>query len=755
MGRKNSRENALSHAILRVAVPVPVHDSFDYLWPQSAPPPPVGCRVRVPFGRQEKIGVVLAHPQEPARADLKLRAISAVLDTQPVLDQELLDLLVWCAQYYHHPIGEVLIHALPAKLRQGRAADHQDVQVVLSEAGRIENIETIARRAPKQAEILRLLQDSGRASKTALTALGVSPDALKRLGEKGLVNFETVSTTPDLVGKSVTADAIAVERPSTDAKRPTLTADQQQAIASIRAQSDRFGTHLLFGVTGSGKTEVFLRLIEQCLEQGQQTLLLVPEISLTPQLVGRLAARFGTTLAVLHSGLTDGSRLNAWRAARNGAARLIVGTRSAVFCPLPNAGLIIVDEEHDPSLKQQTGFRYSARDLAVYRGRTLDVPVVLASATPSLETFRNARDGRYSDVRLPSRIGSAGTPAMHVIDMRHHASRNGLSTPLGAHLERHLARGNQVLLFLNRRGFAPALYCPECEAVADCRRCDAHLTVHARVAKIRCHHCGHEEVLKWACPTCGQERVALGEGTQRITNELATLFPDQNIARLDRDALTTRESLGDILRDVASGETGIIVGTQLLAKGHDFPGVTLVAILNADQGLFGTDFRAEERLAQTILQVAGRAGRRDKPGEVIIQTHFPQHPLLVSLLDHDYAAFADAALRERSAAGWPPFTHLAAWRAEASHKQPAVDFLRHLRQEAEAYAVSNALPVLVLGPSPNTLERVGGRYRFQLLFQCEQRAPLHALIEFCLAAITTWPQARRVRWAIDVDPLEL
>jgi primosomal protein N' (replication factor Y) len=626
----------------------------------------------------------------------------------------------------------------------------------LTAAGEAAATTALASRAPRQAEALAALAGRGPMPRSTLGELGIAAATLKRLVAKGFVTLEKVvagqSAASDeaAVGAAdVVSGVPAVTRP--DVTKPSLTEAQAAAVAAVSAAAGEFGVYLLFGVTGSGKTEVFLRLIEEQLEAGQQTLLLVPEISLTPQLVGRLEARFGATLAVLHSGLTDSERLAAWRAARSAAAKLIVGTRSAVFCPLPSPGLIIVDEEHDPSFKQHTGLRYSARDLAVVRARKLGVPVVLASATPSLETFRNARDGRYSELRLADRIGSAGTPTMHVVDMNQHASRHGLSTPLIAHLERHLGRGNQVLLFINRRGFAPVLFCPGCETVEDCPRCDAHLTIHARAAVLRCHHCGREEALRWACPRCGHERAALGEGTQRVTDELATLFPDQRIARLDRDALGSREALGDILGDVESGDTGIIVGTQLLAKGHDFPGVTLVGILNADQGLFGTDFRSEERLAQTLVQVAGRAGRRDQPGDVVIQTHFPRHPLLLSLLDHDYAAFASAALAERAAANWPPYARIALWRAEANTKSTAAAFLTRLRREALPHAAG----VSVLGPTTHPLERVGGRYRYQLLFQSEQRGPLHALIDVCLDALRTWPETRRVRWALDVDPLEL
>jgi primosomal protein N' (replication factor Y) len=535
---------------------------------------------------------------------------------------------------------------------------------------------------------------------------------------------------------------------------PELTFDQSTVLAQIAAAQAAvkgFHAYLLHGVTGSGKTEIYLRLIATELAAGRQTLLLVPEIGLTPQLVRRLHERFGEDLAVLHSAVTERERFDAWRRAFRGDARLIVGTRSAVFAPLPSAGLIIVDEEHDPSYKQQTGFRYSARDLAVVRAQRLDVPVVLGSATPSLETFHNAVQGRYRKLLLPRRIGSAGTPRVRVVDMNRHASRQALSTPLVSAIGQHLAAGNQVLLFLNRRGFAPVLFCAQCKVAEQCRRCDAGMTIHARAGVVRCHHCGAERPLTWRCTACGSERIAVGAGTQRVGDELAALYPAARIARLDRDSTSRKGALDAVLHDVEAGNVEILVGTQMLTKGHDFPRVTLVGVLNADQGLFGTDPRSHERLAQTILQVAGRAGRAERPGEVLIQTHHPDHPLLTCLLDGDYTAFATLALVERREASWPPFSHLAVWHAEAAHRGTALEFLDQVR----AAAAAQASPVAVLGPAPLPMERKAGRYRAQLLFRSAERAPLHRLVDSTLLAVRGSAAARRVRWSVDIDPLEI
>jgi primosomal protein N' (replication factor Y) len=722
---------------------VPLADAFDYLVPVGAPVPEIGCRARVPFGRGERIGVVLAHPVTAAVEAARLRTIGAVLDEAPAIGAELLASLLWAAEYYHHPVGAVLTHALPGLLREGRAIDEPpEPRWRLTDRGRAVDLSSLPRTARQQARALQALRERG-LSASELAVHDVTTAALTRLEAKGWIEAAPPSTHPP-------------QEPSCAAPRgePQLTDDQRAVLDEIAAtQNARGGFHayLLHGVTGSGKTEIYLRLIAAELAAGRQTLLLVPEIGLTPQLVRRLRERFGEELAVLHSAVTERERFDAWRRAYRGAARLIVGTRSAVFAPLPAAGLIIVDEEHDSSYKQQTGFRYSARDLAVVRAQRLDVPVVLGSATPSLETFNNALQGRYRKLALPKRIGSAGTPLVRVVDLNRHASRQALSTPLIAAIGQHLRAGNQVLLFLNRRGFAPALFCPQCKATEHCRRCDARMTVHAKVGAVRCHHCGAERTLTWTCASCGGQRLAVGAGTQRVGDELAGLFPAARIARIDRDSTSRKGALAAALHDVEVGNVDILIGTQMLTKGHDFPRVTLVGVLNADQGLFGTDPRSHERLAQTILQVAGRAGRADRPGEVVIQTHHPEHSLLGCLVAGDYTAFANLALAERREACWPPFAHLAVWQAEAARRDAAIEFLEQVRAVASAEQSS----VAVLGPAAPSMERKDGRYRAQLLFRSPERPPLHRLVDRVLSAVRGSSAARRARWSIDIDPLEI
>jgi primosomal protein N' (replication factor Y) len=535
---------------------------------------------------------------------------------------------------------------------------------------------------------------------------------------------------------------------------PAPNAAQRSALDALEAADDgRYHGWLLHGVTGSGKTEVYLRLAERHLARDRSVLVLVPEIGLTPQLVGRFAARFPRTpLAVLHSGLTDTARLEAWRRAHSGAARLVLGTRSAVFAPLHRLGLIIVDEEHDASFKQQEGgFRYSARDLALVRAQGLGIPVVLGSATPSLETLHNAATGRLTRLDLPERAAAAQPPLLRLIDLRAERVHAGLSTTAVTTIERHLAAAGQVLVYINRRGYAPTLACTACGWVAPCTSCDARMTVYRNASRLRCHHCGADRELPRQCPQCGYAVKTVGQGTERIEETLAETFPGVGIARLDRDVVRRADELEAVLGKVASGEARILVGTQMVAKGHDFPAVTLAVVLNADQGLFSTDFRAAERLAQTLVQVAGRAGRGAQPGEVLIQTEHPDHPLLLGLITGGYESFAAAALAERRDAAWPPFARLAALRASALTPEDAVAFLEAARRIADRTPQGLRL----LGPAPAAMARRADRHHAQLLVDAAGRSVLHRFLDAWLPQVEALPEARRVRWALDVDPLEL
>ena len=529
-------------------------------------------------------------------------------------------------------------------------------------------------------------------------------------------------------------------------------AEQAAALAATEAALGHYGAHLLHGVTGSGKTEVYLRLIERVLAAGRRALVLVPEIGLTPQLLARFRERFDTPLAVLHSALSDAERLAAWREAYGGRARIVLGTRFGGV--RPGAGPGPHRRRRGARRLVQTArgsLRYSARDLAVVRARGADVPIVLGSATPSLETLQNVAAGRYQRLRLERRAAQAQPPVLKLIDLRAHASRHGIATPAVLAIERHLAGDGQVLVFLNRRGYAPTLLCTACGWIAPCSECDARMTVHQGAARLRCHHCGADAPLPERCPQCGYAVKPVGQGTERIAEVLAALFPGVNVARLDRDVVRRRGDMEAVVARIASGEARILVGTQMVTKGHDFPNMTLVVVLNADQGLFSSDIRAPERLAQTIVQVAGRAGRAARAGEVLIQSEFPEHPLLQNLLAHGYDGFARAALEERAQASWPPFSRLAALRDSATSAADALGFLT----EARRLAGTAPRGVRLLGPVPAALAKRAGRYHAQLLIESGERASLHAFLDGWLPQLADLKGARALRWSLDVDPLEL
>ncbi len=567
--------------------------------------------------------------------------------------------------------------------------------------------------------------------------------ALKGLAEKGLVALTERRVFRDPFG----------EPPPFFPPPAQLTEEQQTALAAIQPEIEahRFAPFLLHGVTGSGKTEVYLRVIDRVLDSGAQVLVLVPEIGLTPQLVARLTARLGPVVGMLHSGCAAGERARIWSAAAAGRMAVVVGTRSAVFTPMRHLALIIVDEEHDPSFKQQEGFRYHARDLAVWRAKHLGVPVVLGSATPSLESYRHARQDHYHLLTLPNRGPRRALPTVRLVDLGHESSQSGLSTPLLEGLRARLARGEQTLLFLNRRGYAPVLLCPECRWHAPCDRCDARLTVHLGRQRLRCHHCGREQPVPTACPRCGHPKLLrVGEGTERIEEALRRVLPDARIARVDRDTTASRRAFEALLRKVHGHEVDVLIGTQMLAKGHDFPHVTLVGVIHADQGLHGSDFRADEQLFSQIVQVAGRAGRDEKPGLVLIQTHHPTHPLWAPLTRLDYQAFAEMALRDRRATLFPPYAHCALMRAEARAPNLATRFLETARQLA-----ADPSDVTLGCVLPAVLARRAGYYRAQLLVTSQRRGALQAWLKVWLARIPEIPDAPRVRWSVDVDPYSL
>jgi len=725
--------------ICKVALDTPLRRLFDYRAPEGALAP--GMRVRVPFGRQRMTGVVVALATGSEVPVEKLRPVEAVLDTQPLFEAADLALLQWAADYYHHPVGEVFATALPRPLREGRNAARTQRCWWITPAGQQALDAHTLRRAPRQQALLAQVAAHAGCDDARLDEAqpGWRPMA-RALLDKGLLESRPVEV----------GFAASRTHDTTEALPPALTAAQQRAVESLSPTGIR-GAFLLDGVTGSGKTEVYLRIVGEVLARGEAALVLCPEIGLTPQLLQRFEQRFDAPIAALHSGLTDTERARAWHAAASGQARIVIGTRSAVFTPIPRLGLIVVDEEHDSSYKQQEGgFRYSARDLALLRGSQRGVPVVLGSATPSLESLHNVQQGRLTHIELPERAGSAEPPRVALIDMRAHAVHKGFAAPLRHAIDRHLQSGSQVLLYLNRRGYAPTLLCQSCGWIAPCKSCDARLTVHLRSGRLACHHCGAEAPRPERCPRCGYEVHPLGHGTERIEETLAELFPDHPVERFDRDSLRAPAQLNAAIDRVHRGQARLLVGTQMLTKGHHFPDVTLVGVLNADQSLFSTDFRAAERLAQTIVQVAGRAGRAERPGEVLIQSHYPDHPMLKLLLEQGYAGFAASALVERAAAGWPPFARLAVLRASDTSADGALHFLRAARDIAPVPSV-----VLLRGPVPAAMSRRADRYHAQLLIESRQRTRLQEFLRGWVPAVETLRKPHSLRWALDVDPLEV
>ena len=721
---------------LRVALPVPLPRAFDYLPPAGSTPGDdwVGRRVRVPFGRgtREMVGIVV----ECVPIDGDLKQAVACLDATPILSGELFATLRWAAAYYHAPLGEVLALAMPGALRAGQAAPE-----TTRHGWRRTPAGDAAAAAPgRDGAPRRLLRDLPSAGDDSPR----DEDALDRDGTEWRTAMRALARR-DLVERVVAAGPpVADARPG-----PDLMRGQAAALAALR-DGDGFRVTLLEGVTGSGKTEVYLQAIADCLAAGRQALVLVPEIGLTPQTLARFRERLGVPVLALHSGLADGERARAWTAMARGEGRVLVGTRSAVFCPLPDAGLIVIDEEHDGSYKQQDGVRYHARDLAIVRGRALGVPVVLGSATPSLESLHNALAGRYRHVRLDRRAGDARPPSVRVVDVRKRPLVHGLSQDLLDAVGRCVARGEQALVFRNRRGYAPVLLCHDCGWSAHCARCDAAMTVHTGGRRLICHHCGARARPPDACPDCASlALMPQGAGTERIEQVLAEHFPDAKRVRIDRETTRHRDAIEKHLR--AFGESpGILVGTQMLAKGHDLPRLTLVAVVGIDEGLFSADFRAGEKLAQLLIQVSGRAGRAALPGEVVLQTHHPDHPLLTTLLAGGYPAVAALQLAEREAAGFPPFAHLALLRAEAPSEADVQGFLQAAR---DAFPPTDA--VEVNGPMPAPMARRAGKARGQLLLGASTRAPLHEALSTWLPALQAMKSGRRVRWAVDVDPTDL
>ena len=722
-------------AIARIALDTPLDRLFDYLAAADVGPDDIGRRVEVPFGPQTRVGVLLELADHSEIDAAALKPVLRIDRSTPPLPAELIALARFAAGYYHHALGTVLASLLPPTLRRSgskEAVPAAPPAYILSAAGR-EAVAALGPRKPAQQAL------------AARLAAGPLPLAACSDREKALLRawrqqgwLEVAAPTAPLADPS-----------------PEATAEQAAALAAITAAGPGYATWLLYGVTGSGKTEVYLRLVAAALARGQQSLILVPEIHLTPQLTERFQRRFpGRHLVGLHSGLSAGERCRGWLDALEGRADIVLGTRLAVFTPLPRLGLIVVDEEHDTSYKQMEGMRYSARDVAVWRAHAAAVPAVLGSATPSLETWNNAKKGRYRLLKLAARAHAlAKLPRVRLVDTRAVAAKQGLSPALVQALEATLQRGEQSLVFINRRGYAPTLLCNGCGHVFPCPRCSAHLVLHREAAGYRliCHHCGLSGRPPEACPDCGSlDLRPAGQGTQRLEETLAARFPEARILRMDRDSAARKGAFAAMRDRVAAREVDILVGTQLVAKGHDFPYLTLVGVIGADQALVSPDFRAAERLFAQLMQVAGRAGRAEHPGEVLIQTRYPAHPLYQAVARHDYPGFAEAALRERQAADFPPYAAQAVLRAEAKSEEAALGFLVAARE----LGLGLDAAVEIYDPVPALMHRVNASHRLQLLVQSVSRPRLQAFLATWLDALAELP-ARGVRWVVDVDPVDV
>ncbi|QID19641.1 primosomal protein N' [Nitrogeniibacter mangrovi] len=722
-------------SIVRVALPVPIPQLFDYSC-DSATHEDIGRCVRVNFGRRQETGVIVDLPTESDIDPARLKPVEHLLREVPPLPGDWLALTAFVARYYHVPQGEVIALALPPDLRRADEVDDRDTDplLALTPAGRQAHDE--GGRPSKARHLLAQLQAAGPTRKSVLRTWPEGTACADLLRRRWIY-------------------AVRPQNPArTAGALPTLTDEQGQVIDTVAAHAGGFAAYLLQGVTGAGKTEVYLRLIERALAAGRQVLVLVPEIALTPQLEQRVVGRFpDADIVALHSGVADGARSRGFVRAMKGEADIVLGTRLAIFTPLPRLGLIVVDEEHDPSYKQQEGVRYSARDLAVWRARQREVPLVLGSATPSLESWRHAEQGRYTRLRLTQRAIATHLPTVRLIDTRRIKLEDGLSPALIKALGERLERREQSLLFLNRRGYAPVLSCPACDWISACPHCSANCVVHLKDRRLRCHHCGHDTSIPHACPECGnQDLKPLGRGTQKLEEGLVARFPEARILRVDRDAARSRKHWLELLARIHAGEADILVGTQMMAKGHDFPRLTLVGVIGADGALYAADFRAPERLFQQMMQVGGRAGRAALAGEVLIQTEFPDHPLFQCLQRQDTDAFARMALAEREEANFPPFTFQAMLSADAPVLDDALDFLTRASDCIRSDAPGG---IFLYDPVPMRMTRLARRERAQLLVESASRAALQGFLSEWMRRLYRLGTARDVRWRMDVDPLDV
>lgn len=724
-------------AIAQVALAVPLRRFFDYTIPDNMQPC-VGARVSVPFGRQKLMGIVVNIKANSDYPEAKLKAIDACIDAEPLINAEYIKIFNWLCRYYLCPPGEVFVNLLPKKLKQCEAA-----RLVAEPVWQCTDLSPrISERAKQQQALYDYLQKQGSTTQSLLKQAGFSKAIINQLEKKSLIEAVDILAQP--------AKPLKVN-PSPYQLQP-----QQQDALNIFNEHTGFTTYLLEGVTGSGKTEVYMQLMAQVLAAGQQVLILVPEIGLTPQTLSRFQQRFECEIALLHSELNDSERHNAWLKARQGIAHIILGTRSAVLVPTPNLGLIILDEEHDASYKQQDGLRYNARDVAIKRASVESCKIVLGSATPSLESLNNALQGRFVHIKMQQRTQKHPPPTPQIIDIKHQPLQAGLAYGVVEAIEHHVKQGNQVLIFLNRRGFSPALICHECGWVCQCERCERHFTYHKALSQVVCHHCGEIAKPPAQCAECGSTQIIdWGIGTEQLADWLTERFPQAKPIRIDRDSVRRKGELENKLKAIADGEHQIMIGTQMLAKGHHFPDLTLTVIVNVDSALYSSDFRAVEKMSQLLVQVSGRAGRAEKRGQVVLQTHFPEHEYLQALIYQGYPALQKKLLEERQQMQLPPYYNWAILRVE-SPQQPkllnTVELIESLFNEQIQIHYQNVNLFAVM-PAPQ--EKRAGKFRHMLVFQSSQRSMLNAAMQQLVMSLEQNSFSQQVRWTLDIDPQEM
>ncbi len=733
-----------SRCILRVAIPSPLRRVFDYLPPDNQTPEELrpGMRVRVPFGgRKECIGLLLSISEKTEVPFSKLRNVIQIIDDEPLIPKHHLALLEWASRYYQHPIGEVVFNAFPGSIRQGKASLYPAKTVV-----------QISDDTSRKESLNRAIKQKNLYQKFVECKIAIDYDTIKKWDEYTPASLKAL-LDKDLVKKETVHEKIVSAQKNTfKIKLPKSTPQQQKVIDAIYKKAERFNCFLLNGITGSGKTQVYMEIIARTIQSGQQALVLIPEIGLTPQFIQRFQDTFNTGIALYHSGLSEQERFSTWLRARDQSVSIIIGTRSAVWLNLKNPGIIIVDEEHDLSYKQQDGFRYSARDIAIYRAQKEKIPIILGTATPSMESLQNVARSQYQQLQLTERIGDARLPEMQLIDLKAQAMTGALSETLIDAMRSTLKQNQQVLLFINRRGFSPAILCHNCAYVIHCNRCDKTMTYHKQKKIIWCHHCDRQLSIDTPCPECNaQDWAEIGHGTERIEEDIKTCFPDYNVVRIDRDSTRRKGKLDEYLNSIHSGEANILIGTQMLAKGHHFPALAMVGILDVDGGLYSTDFRASERMAQLLIQVSGRAGRTIDSGRVYIQTHHPDHPLLNSLIKDGYDSFSKLLLKDRDETQLPPFSYFALLRAEAHNRSALETFLKQAKNSL--LSLQNKLEIY--GPVVSPLQRRAGRYRMQLLVQAKNRSLLGKYLTPWLQQLEQLKSSRAVRWGLDVDPQDM